>query len=42
MDQPDFEIKDFKLPLTITNDIIEIYNVLGIEAARQAIKNEFS
>ena len=27
---------------TITNDIIEIHNVLGIEAARQAIKNEFS
>jgi len=27
---------------TITNDIIEIYNVLGIEAARQAIFDEFS
>ena len=27
---------------TITNDIIEIHNILGIEAARQAIKNEFS
>ena len=26
----------------ITNDIIEIHKVLGIEAARQAIKNEFS
>tara|TARA_B100000927_G_scaffold291714_2_gene296029 strand:- start:5059 stop:9582 length:4524 start_codon:yes stop_codon:yes gene_type:complete len=27
---------------TISNDIIEIYNVLGIEAARQAIFDEFS
>ena len=27
---------------TITNDIVEIHNILGIEAARQAIKNEFS
>ena len=27
---------------TITNDIIEIYNVLGIEAARQSIYNELS
>ena len=27
---------------TVTNDIIEIYNVLGIEAARQAIFDEFS
>ena len=27
---------------TTTNDIIEIYNVLGIEAARQAIFDEFS
>ena len=27
---------------TITNDIIEIYKVLGIEAARQAIFDEFS
>ena len=27
---------------TVTNDIIEIHNVLGVEAARQAIKNEFS
>jgi DNA-directed RNA polymerase II subunit RPB1 len=27
---------------TITNDIIEIYRVLGIEAARQAIFDEFS
>ena len=27
---------------TISNDIQEIYNVLGIEAARQAIFNEFS
>ena len=27
---------------TITNDIIEIYNVLGIEAARQSIFDEFS
>ena len=27
---------------TITNDIIEIHKVLGVEAARQAIKNEFS
>jgi len=26
---------------TFSNDIIEIYNVLGIEAARQAIYNEF-
>ena len=28
--------------VTTTNDIIEIYNVLGIEAARQAILDEFS
>ena len=27
---------------TITNNIVEIHNILGIEAARQAIKNEFS
>ena len=27
---------------TITNDIIEVYRVLGLEAARQAIKNEFT
>ena len=27
---------------TITNDIIEIHRILGVEAARQAIKNEFS
>ena len=27
---------------TISNDIVEIYNVLGIEAARQAIFDEFS
>jgi len=27
---------------TTTNDIIEIYNILGIEAARQAIFDEFS
>ena len=27
---------------TISNDIIEIYNILGIEAARQAIFDEFS
>ena len=27
---------------TITNDIMEIYRVLGLEAARQAIKNEFT
>jgi DNA-directed RNA polymerase beta' subunit len=27
---------------TISNDIVEIYNVLGIEAARQAIYNELS
>ena len=27
---------------TVTNDILEIYNILGIEAARQAIFDEFS
>ena len=27
---------------TITNDIIEIYKVLGVEAARQCIFNELS
>jgi len=27
---------------TVTNNIVEIHNILGIEAARQAIKNEFS
>jgi DNA-directed RNA polymerase beta' subunit len=27
---------------TITNDIVEVYNVLGIEAARQCIYNELS
>ena len=27
---------------TISNDIAEVYKVLGIEAARQAIHNEFS
>ena len=36
------EIETIDRSRTYTNNIIEIYEYLGIEAARQAIKNEFS